>query len=99
MAQIIIPTPLRKFTNNQAKIDSNKNTVQAAIEDLAKQYPNFQKHLLDEAGQIHPFIKIFVGEDDILDLDKEQTTLENNTIVSIIPAIAGGSYNYYNLLK
>lgn len=92
MAQIIIPTPLRKFTNNQAKIDSNSNTVQAAIEDLAKQYPDLQKHLFDDAGQIRSFIRIFVGNDDILALDKEQTKLESNTVVSIIPAIAGGAY-------
>lgn len=90
MAKIIIPTPLRKFTNQTATIDSNTGNVLAAIEDLATQYPGIKQHLFDKEGNIRSFIRIFVGDDDIQSLDNEQTTIKEDTVVSIIPAIAGG---------
>jgi molybdopterin synthase sulfur carrier subunit len=91
MATVIIPTPLRKFTNNTSKLDVQATTVAEAIQDLSTNFPDLKKHLLDDGGQIRTFLNIFVGDDDIRDLQNGQTALTNDTIVSIIPAIAGGS--------
>jgi len=90
MAKIIIPTPLRKFTDQTATIDSNTSDVLAAIKDLATQYPGLQQHLFDKEGNIRSFIRIFVGDDDIQSLDNEKTAIKEDTVVSIVPAIAGG---------
>jgi molybdopterin converting factor small subunit len=57
---------------------------------LSANFPEIKKHLLDEKGQIRSFLNIFVGEDDIRDLENEKTALASNAVVSIIPAIAGG---------
>ena len=91
MAQIIIPTPLRKFTDNQNKYSSSSNTVGAAIDELTGAYPGLKNHLFDDQGEIRSFIKVFVGEDDIKDLDNSQTSVGDDTVISIVPAIAGGS--------
>jgi len=90
MAKIIIPTPLRKFTKQTATIDSSAGNVLTAIEDLAKQFPGLQQHLFDSEGNIRSFIRIFVGDDDIQLLDNEKTIIKEDTVVSIVPAIAGG---------
>lgn len=92
MAKLIIPTPLRKFTNNASSIETDGSTVKDAISDLINQYPDLQKHLLDEAGSLRSFVRVFVGDDDIQALQGEATDIQENTVVSIIPAIAGGSY-------
>lgn len=91
MAKIIIPTPLRKFTANEASIETNGETVIASVEDLAKQYPDLNKHLFNEDGSIRQFIRIYVGDEDIEALDQEQTKVSGDTVISIIPAIAGGT--------
>jgi len=91
MATIIIPTPLRKFTNQAASLKVEAATVQEVIADLADDFPDLRKHLLDEQGQIRTFLNIFVGEDDIRDLDNGNTPVAKDTVVSIVPAIAGGS--------
>lgn len=91
MANIIIPTPLRKFTNNQASVESNGATVQQSVEDLAKQFPDLNKHIFDGEGNIRQFIRIYVGDEDINALENENTKVDNNSVISIIPAIAGGS--------
>lgn len=90
MATILIPTPLRKFTNNSSRLQLNANSIQEAVNELTLNYPDLKKHLLDEQGKIRSYINIFVGNDDIRSLQQEQTLLQQDSIVSIIPAIAGG---------
>lgn len=90
MATIIIPTPLRKFTNNASKLSVTAGTVGEAILHLSADFPDLKKHLLDEQGQIRSFLNIFVGDDDIRDLQQGKTPLQANAVVSIVPAIAGG---------
>jgi molybdopterin synthase sulfur carrier subunit len=90
MATVIIPTPLRKFTNNTARVSVQADTVQDIVQDLTLNFPELKRHLLDEQGRLRSFVNVFVGDDDIRDLKHEQTEVEENTIVSIVPAIAGG---------
>ena len=92
MATIIIPTPLRKFTNNTARVSISANNVKAVVDELTLNFPDLKKHLLDEQGNIRSFVNIFVAEEDIRNLQKEQTILKEETVVSIVPAIAGGNY-------
>lgn len=90
MATIIIPTPLRKFTQNQSRLDISAGTVQEAVAHLSDRYPEIKKHLLEDSGRIRSFLNLFVGEDDIRDLENENTALAPHSVLSIIPAIAGG---------
>lgn len=90
MAKLIIPTPLRKFTDNQTSLETSGDTVKEAIGSLTELFPDLKKHLLDADGQIRSFVRIYVGDDDIKSLDNEATTLNKDSVVSIIPAIAGG---------
>lgn len=90
MATVIIPTPLRKFTNNTAKLQINADTIANTVNELTLNFPDLKKHLLDDRGQIRSFINIFVGNDDIRNLQQEHTTVKSDSVISIVPAIAGG---------
>ena len=90
MAKVIIPTPLRKFTDNQASFETNSENVYEAIKALSGAFPEIQKHLFDDQGQIRSFLRIYLGDEDINVLDKEKTSLKADDVLSIIPAIAGG---------
>lgn len=91
MAKLIIPTPLRKFTNDSAQFESSKSTIKDVIGDLISQHGGLKTHLLDEKGDIRSFVRIYVGDEDIQQLDRENTVVEGNTVISIVPAIAGGA--------
>ncbi len=93
MATIVIPTPLRKFTNNTARIEIKGGTVGQAIAELTTNFPDLKRHLLDDKGKIRSFVNIFLGDEDIRDLQQEQTIVKDDTVISIIPAIAGGMNN------
>jgi molybdopterin converting factor small subunit len=92
MATVFIPTPLRKFTNQTSKVEVSGNTVMEVIQSLTSTYPTLQRHLINADGKVPNFINIFVDDDDIRNLEQERTAVKSNTIVSIVPAIAGGSY-------
>jgi len=91
MAKIIIPTPLRKFTSNEASIETQGGTVGEAILDLTQQFPDLKQNILDEEGNLRNFVRIYLGDEDIKVLEDTHTFVENDSVISIIPAIAGGS--------
>jgi molybdopterin converting factor small subunit len=90
MATVVIPTPLRKFTNNTAKLQIQAKTVEGIINRLTQDFPELKKHLLDDQGKVRSFVNIFAGDDDIRSLQQEHTPVEETTLISIVPAIAGG---------
>ena len=90
MATVIIPTPLRKFTNQTARLQVDADTVGEIIEKITLDFPELKKHLLDSQGTIRSFVNIFSGDDDIRDLQQEKTKIGQSTVISIVPAIAGG---------
>lgn len=97
MATIIIPTPLRKFTNQQNKVTVGGTTIKESIDELTLNFPDLKKNLIDEKGNLRSFVNIFVGDDDIRDLNQESTAVKTETVISIIPAIAGGSGDLENI--
>jgi len=92
MSKIFIPTPLRKFTGGESSIEVEANTVSDAIASLASTFPDLKQHLYDADNQIRKFLRIYVGEEDIQQLQGPETPLSAGDNVSIIPAIAGGKY-------
>ena len=90
MPTIEIPTPLRPYANNKSKICVSGTTVREALNDLLRQYPDLQKHLKDRKGNIRSFVNIYIGDEDIRSLEKENTELEEADELVIIPSIAGG---------
>ena len=90
MATVMIPTPLRKFTDNTTKVTIEGTKVSDMVLELTARFPGLKKYLLDPNGKVTSFINIFVDNDDIRNLNLEQTEIKESTIVSIVPAIAGG---------
>lgn len=91
MPTIIIPTPLRKFVQNQSKINLEGHTIQEVINSLILNFPDLKKHLLDDQGVLRTYVNVFLGDEDIRNLDKEKTKTNAQSVLSIIPAIAGGT--------
>lgn len=93
MATIIIPTPLRKFTDNKAKIETSGNSVGESITQLGELHPELSRHLFKQCGTLQSFLKIYLGDRDIKSLQNEDTPVNDEDVISIIPAIAGGKNN------
>ena len=58
---------------------------------LISQYGDLRKHLYNDEGKLRSFVNIYVGDEDIRFLQKEQTPLKEDDVISIVPSIAGGT--------
>ncbi|MCH2538917.1 MAG: MoaD/ThiS family protein [Anaerolineales bacterium] len=90
MATIHIPTPLRAYTNGETQITVSGTTVGAALQDLTSQHTQLQQHLYSEKGELRAFVNIFLDSDDVRNLKGEDTPLEENSRLRIVPSVAGG---------
>ncbi|MCG8367076.1 MAG: MoaD/ThiS family protein [Pseudanabaenales cyanobacterium] len=88
--KVLIPTPLQKFTNNQATIDCNGGSVSELLESLEQSCPGIKARLCDDQGELRRFVNFYVNSEDIRFLEGKQTALKDGDEVSIVPAVAGG---------
>ena len=86
-----VPTPLRRLTDGQGEVEVEAKTVREAIEKLDQQYPGFKERLLDENGELRKFVNLYLNDEDIRFLKGADTELKDGDVLSIVPAIAGGS--------
>lgn len=89
--KVRIPTPLRNLTGGRGELETDGKDVAELIENIERQYPGMKSRLYDEQGQLRRFVNIYINEEDIRFLKGPETPLKDGDVVSIIPAIAGGS--------
>ncbi|MCC7118305.1 MAG: MoaD/ThiS family protein [Anaerolineales bacterium] len=90
MPVLRIPTPLRAYTNGQAEVNVTGANVAEALTDLTKQYPAIKPHLFNDDGALRPFVNLFIGENNIKDLQGVDTPIKDGEKIMLIPSIAGG---------
>jgi molybdopterin converting factor small subunit len=88
--QVLIPTPLQKFTADQASVELEASSVQELIKALDVAFPGLASRLCDEQGKLRRFLNLYVNSEDIRFLDNQNTSLNPGDEVSIVPAVAGG---------
>ena len=89
--KVIIPTPLRQYADKQESLEVQAKTVAEALTAVTSLYDGLRKHLYNNEGKLRSFVNIYVGDEDIRFLQKDQTPLKDNDVISIVPSIAGGS--------
>ena len=90
MAKVLIPTPLRQFTNNSDSVAVEAGTVGEALASLCSKFTPLKRHLYTDDGKLRTFVNVYLNDEDIRYLQKESTPLKEKDILSIIPSIAGG---------
>ena len=99
MPVLRIPTPLRAYTNGQSEVTVNGSNISDALADLTTQYPALKPHLFNEGGDLRPFVNLFVGENNIKDLQGVATPIKDGEKIMLIPSIAGGMSHLHELLS
>jgi sulfur-carrier protein adenylyltransferase/sulfurtransferase len=86
-----IPTPLRSLAGGHAEVASEGATVGAMVRGVTETYPALAKHLFTVDGKLRNFVSVYLNDEDVRYLQRDATPVKNGDIVSIVPAIAGGS--------
>ena len=89
-SEVRLPTVLRQYAGGQATVKAQGGTVREALEDLVLQFPQLNGQVITEDGELHKFVNVYVGDDDIRYLDKLETKLTGDETITILPAVAGG---------
>ena len=92
--KVLIPTPLRQFTGKQSSIECSAATVGEALGNLTSTFAELRKHLYTDDGKIRSFVNVYLNDEDIRFLDKENTRTKDGDTISIVPSIAGGCSEY-----
>ncbi len=87
-----IPSPLKKLAGEQDLVRAEGKTVGEVLRWLTDTYPGLKERLRDEQGEVRRFISIYVNNEDIRFIQNLETSLKEGDHISIIPAIAGGSW-------
>jgi molybdopterin synthase sulfur carrier subunit len=89
-ATVLIPAPLRRFTNGEAKVTASGATVADLIANLEAAYPGIQERICEPDGRIRRFVNIFVNGANIRSGEGATTPVKAGDEVGIVPAMAGG---------
>ncbi len=90
MSSVFIPSPLRRYTAGQSKVQVSGATINELIENLERQFPGVKSRLCDESGQIKRYVNVFVNDEEIRALQGANTRLADRDEITIVPAMAGG---------
>ena len=88
--RILIPTPLRPFTDKKDAVEAEGKTIGELLADLTTKHSGLKAHLYNAEGKLRSFVNIYLNDEDIRYLQKEQTPIKAGDTVSIIPSVAGG---------
>jgi molybdopterin synthase sulfur carrier subunit len=87
---IRIPTTLRPLSGGASTVAVQGSTLREVLNGLESAHPGFAAKLLDEQGNLHKFVNVFVADDDVRYLKGLDTPVSAGQVVSIVPAVAGG---------
>jgi molybdopterin converting factor small subunit len=88
--RILIPTPLRPYTDKKDAVEAEGGTVGELLADLTAKHGGLKAHLYNEQGKLRSFVNVYLNDEDIRYLQKEQTKVSPGDTISIIPSVAGG---------
>jgi molybdopterin synthase sulfur carrier subunit len=87
MPTVIVPALLRKLTDGKERVAVRGATVRQVVEDLERQFPGIEPHLIED-GDLKPGISVSIdgemGIGGLLDPVKETSE------IYFLPAIGGG---------
>jgi adenylyltransferase/sulfurtransferase len=87
----MIPTPLRPYAGKRDHVDVAAKTVGEALATLIREHGELRRHLYQDDGRLRSFVNVYVNDDDIRYLQKEETPVRDGDTISIVPSIAGGT--------
>lgn len=88
--EVRLPTLLRNAAGGRAQVEVDGVTVGDALASLQQEHPGLAGQVLTEEGTLHRFVNVYVDDDDVRYLDGLETKLGDDTVISILPAVAGG---------
>jgi len=89
MPVVLMPSSLRRYTDQQSRITVEGETVSAVLDGLVQRSPEMRSHLF-AADQLRHFVVVSKNGQDIRLLQGLKTPVAANDEIRILASIAGG---------
>lgn len=89
--EVRIPTPLRRLTDGNSKVESDGSTLIEVVNSLNSQFPGIKDRLCDDNNELRNFVNIYINGEDVRFLDGIHSSVKDGDELSIVPAVAGGN--------
>lgn len=90
MPTLAIPPPYRGPTGGAAEVEIPAASVAACLDVVEARFPGFRAQIVDPAGHVHRFVKLF-RNGDLLTGDVLAEPIGPGDRLEVLAAIAGGS--------
>ena len=71
-------------------MEVNGSTVGEIFDDLVRRFPLLSGQVINEDGSMHKFVNVYRNDEDVRYLEKLDTKVSDDDVISILPAVAGG---------
>ena len=88
--EVRIPTILRQYTGGAKSVEGAGDTLAAVIDDLESRHPGLRDRLV-EGGGLRRFVNVYLNDEDVRFLEGLKTPVSDGDLVTVLPAVAGGS--------
>lgn len=90
-----VPGALREFSGGERLVEvelpaGDPPSVAAVLDLLSGTYPALERRIRDETGALREHVNVFVGSDNVRDLDKLSTVIPAGVELIVLPAVSGG---------
>ena len=91
MATIKIPPVLRASVGGEKEVGASGSNVGEVLRDLASSHPATESQLFSADGALNRYVNVYLNDEDIRYLKKNDTPVAAGDTLSIVPSIAGGA--------
>jgi sulfur-carrier protein len=86
-----VPSMLRQYSGGRGELALPAQDVGSALKWLEQNHQLLYRSVCDETGAVRRHVNVFVNTFDIRDLDGLETRLASGDLITILPAVSGGT--------
>ncbi len=86
----VLPASLQRLAGGERKVSVTESSLRDAVATLVEQRPELGSYITDDAGNLRPYINLFVDNQQVLDLDAAPPKLRDGSELLLVSAVAGG---------
>jgi len=91
VVEVRLPTLLRPAAGGRSTVSVDGASIGEVLAALQERYPAMAGQLVTAEGALHRFVNVYLNDDDVRYLDRLDTKVDEDDVISILPAVAGGA--------
>lgn len=89
--EVRIPTILRTYTGGAKAVEGSGDTLDELLSNLDAAHSGLRGRLV-EGEKLRRFVNVYLNDEDVRFLGGLETPVKDGDTVTVLPAVAGGSF-------